>query len=242
MRLALISDIHGHLPALEAVLADIRARGADLLICLGDVVTLGLQPAETLDLLAQSRCRFVQGNHDQAVLDPRMAADLQIPEFLVPSIQWTRSKLSARQLNLIGGFEPILRIGTGGRSAAFLHASPQSNCTGIPPNASDVVIEAVLSEMAADIVGAGHTHCQMNRPLCGRLFVNPGSVGSVFKIFPGGSEEPSLQPWAEYALLDLHSTAAAVEFRRVEFPTATVRQTAEATSSPEREWWLRQYA
>jgi predicted phosphodiesterase len=241
MRLAVFGDTHAHLPAVEAVLADVQSQGIDHLVCLGDVVTLGLFPAEVLDLLADSHCRFVQGNHDQAVLDSRTATSLHIPEFLVPAIEWARSKLSARQLDLIATFEPVVRIETEERLAAFIHASPRSNCTGIPPTASEAIVAAVLDEMNADVVAVGHTHCQMSRAIGDRLLLNPGSVGSVFKVFPGGPKEASLQPWAEYAVLDLRPTSSAVEFRKIPFSAETVRRAAIATRSPERQWWLRQY-
>ncbi|MCB0291188.1 MAG: metallophosphoesterase, partial [Calditrichaeota bacterium] len=78
MKIALISDIHGNLTALEAVLADIRRRGADRIICLGDLATLGPQPREVIARLRELDCPGIMGNHDAALLHLEAAARYQI--------------------------------------------------------------------------------------------------------------------------------------------------------------------
>ena len=70
MRVALISDIHGNDVALRAVLADIRRRGVDQIVCLGDVATLGPSPQRTVDLVVELNCPCIMGNHDAFLLEP----------------------------------------------------------------------------------------------------------------------------------------------------------------------------
>lgn len=82
MRIAIISDIHGNLTALQAVLADIKLQKVDDIICLGDIVTLGPQPKEVLNALKELNCVIIKGNHDAAVVDPgdgRRIRDYRIP-------------------------------------------------------------------------------------------------------------------------------------------------------------------
>lgn len=69
MRIAFISDIHGHLQALQAVLADIKSNNVQSIICLGDVISLGIQPREIITLLQEIDCQFILGNHDQLLID-----------------------------------------------------------------------------------------------------------------------------------------------------------------------------
>ena len=70
MQIALISDMHGHAIALEAVLADIQQQKIDQIICLGDVVTIGFQPKKTLDMIRSLGCPCIMGNHDAALQVP----------------------------------------------------------------------------------------------------------------------------------------------------------------------------
>ena len=76
MRIALISDIHANEPALRAVLDDIRAVGVDQLVCLGDVATLGAQPAVALRLIREARCVCIIGNHDEFLTQPDTRGDV----------------------------------------------------------------------------------------------------------------------------------------------------------------------
>ena len=69
---ALISDLHGNAIALRGVLRSIRARGADRIVCLGDVATLGVAPAEVVDVLREIGCPCIMGNHDEYLLDPEL--------------------------------------------------------------------------------------------------------------------------------------------------------------------------
>ena len=78
MRIAFISDIHGNLTALQAVLADIQERSVDQIVCLGDTITMGPQPAEVLKLLRELKCVCVKGNHEAATLDPEHSAQYEV--------------------------------------------------------------------------------------------------------------------------------------------------------------------
>ena len=89
MRIALISDIHGHYGALEAVLIDIARQPIDATICLGDVATIGPQPKQVLSKLKQLECMCVLGNHDAALLQPEAASQYRI----APQLIWEQTQL-----------------------------------------------------------------------------------------------------------------------------------------------------
>jgi putative phosphoesterase len=242
MRFALIADIHGNLQPLEAVARDIRRRGADRVICLGDALTIGLQPGSVIDLLQELPCRFVMGNHDDALLNRGRAAELHIAEHLVPSLDWTLDNLTARQIDVIRSFEASLRlVGDNGTELLCYHGTPRSNYRGIFPATPVDEIEQQIAGATARVLIGGHTHQQMIRDVAGRLFMNPGSVGSVFKVPPESGDEVALQPWAEYAVLEIGGAGTRVEMIRLPFDLEAAREDIQRTSNPLKEWWLKQY-
>ncbi|NJN55696.1 MAG: hypothetical protein HC804_13670, partial [Anaerolineae bacterium] len=91
MYIALISDMHGHAIALQAVLADIQQHPIDQIVCLGDVATIGFQPKETLELVQSLGCLCLMGNHDAALLQPDQAVQYQIAPLLLPNLAGVRS-------------------------------------------------------------------------------------------------------------------------------------------------------
>ena len=117
MRLAIISDIHGNLVALETVLADIKARGADLTVNLGDVVTSPLWPRETFELLATLNLPTVRGNHDRWIGDAP-------PDKVTPSVEFTREALTADQKRALSSLPPTLAVLPG---VLAVHGTPTSD-------------------------------------------------------------------------------------------------------------------
>jgi predicted phosphodiesterase len=118
MKLALISDIHGNLEALEAVLKDIESQGVDRIHCLGDVIGYGCDPVPCLHLVAE-RCEVkLMGNHEYAAIGvlPDEAMNIHARQ----SIHWTITKLTDREISLIAGFELTARQ----EDRLFVHSSP----------------------------------------------------------------------------------------------------------------------
>ena len=150
MLLAMISDIHANLPALEAVLADIEGTDAEETWCLGDVVGYGAQPDECADLVAERCALCLVGNHDLAVL-----GDLDVASFspaAAAAVRWTQDSAQAKTLEFLRGLEPADES----REVALYHASPR-----------DPVWEYVLwPDQAAECIGLqaarvsliGHSH------------------------------------------------------------------------------------
>ena len=157
MRIAFISDIHGNLTALEAVLADINKNGTDQIICLGDTISLGPQPLETLNVLKELNCIYIMGNHDEAILDPEKAPELEITEHLVPDLYWCRDQLVADSFEFLKSFQGNYKIEfpNGVQLLAF-HGSPNSTTDIIQATTSSELLDEYFAEQSSTVFIGGH--------------------------------------------------------------------------------------
>jgi len=202
MKIAVISDIHGNLAALEAVLADIQARGADLVVNLGDILSGALQPCETADRLMALDFPTIRGNHERQVLSgdiSRMGlSDRRAHETIrADQRQWLQSLPTSLKLGDI-----LLVHGTPSSDVDyFLETVTESGCR--PATMSEIMARAGATD--ASLILCGHTH--LPKSVClddGRLIVNPGSVGlqaydddrPFFHVMETGT------PHAKYAMVD----------------------------------------
>ena len=125
MRLGLISDIHGNLLALDAVLEELEREGVDEFVCLGDVA-VGPQPAETLARVRELECPVVMGNWDAAFLGDMPTPKDKIGEQLVEIGEWWASYLSPADREFMAGFAPTVKLEVGSTPVLFFHGSPRS--------------------------------------------------------------------------------------------------------------------
>lgn len=218
MKLALISDIHANLAALEAVLKHIDAQSPDAIYCLGDLVGYGPQPNETMDLIRARNIPCVEGNHDAGVTGRMPLEHFREPNKSV--ITWTRTHISAENLDFLRSLEltmslaiPVSGQSTSASSVLIAHSSPVEPQRWHYLN-SAVKCRAVLEQVSDDFVCVGHTHIPgivanelgvigMERGF--RYVVNPGSVGQT-------RDEDTR---AAYAILDLSTFTCT--FHRVSY-------------------------
>lgn len=242
MQVALISDIHGHDIALEAVLADIARQEVDSIICLGDVATIGPQPRQVLNKLKSLGCVCILGNHDAALLELDKAVAYHIAQPLIPTLHWCAGLLGEEEMVYLRSFRPFLPVPLeDGTTMLCFHGSPYSNIDTILPTTPDEEITRLLGAETAVILAGGHTHIQMLRQYEGKLIVNPGSVGSAFPKTAVSGGIPTLLPWAEYAIVTAQQGGLSVDLRRVPFDIAAFRATVSASDIPIKNWWLQQY-
>ena len=176
MRLAVISDIHGNVGALNAVLEDITSRDVDAILNLGDICSGPLYPSETVDRLMAIPSAAIQGNHERQLLAESL-------DEMGASDRFARERLRGDQLDWLRSLPPVLQPYEG---VLMVHGSPNSDLVhllatvrsaGLRP-ASVEEIEQRIGDADADLVLCGHTHLQRSVRLPdGRLVVNPGSVG-----------------------------------------------------------------
>jgi putative phosphoesterase len=243
MRIGLISDIHGNLTALEAVLTDLVAHPVDKLICLGDVATLGPQPKQVIARLQELGCPSIMGNHESALLDLENASKYQIASSLVPTIKWCAGLLDAAEMDYLRSFQPLLELpAEDDLSLLCYHGSPQSNIGQILATTPADRLDKYFDGQKADVFIGGHTHIQMMHQYNGKLIVNPGSVGSAFrKPYQVGSV-PELLPWAEYGIISVKKGAISVDLRRIPFDIPALYKVIAESGIPDQDWWLKQYS
>lgn len=192
---ALLYDIHGNLPALEATIADARDAGADEFVLGGDYALFGAFPAECVALLRELGATWIRGNTDRWLED---ASDAPDSELVQGALGHTRDALGevARELATLPATAEL-------DGALVCHASPRSDMISFMPAASERDAE-LLSDGDPDVIVFGHTHLQFQRPSGRHTLVNPGSVGLPF----------DRDRRAAYAL---RSSRGGFELRRVEY-------------------------
>ena len=183
MQVAAIYDIHGNLPALEAVLQEIRQARADLIVVGGDVVP-GPMPREALVCLLDTGVptRFICGNGEVAVLEQMAGKEpASVPEQHRPLIRWTASQLQPDDEQLLRGWPKTLRLDVPGLGAVlFCHATPRSENEIFTSQTAEDRLLPIFEGLGASVVVCGHTHMQFDRMLGKVRVVNAGSVGMPF--------------------------------------------------------------
>lgn len=242
MRIAFISDIHGNLTALQAVLADIQERSIDQIVCLGDTITMGPQPAEVLKLLRELKCVCVKGNHEAATLDPEHSAQYEVASHLIPDLNWCRSHLSPDDLQFINSFEPMhsINLSRDNHILAF-HGSPLSSTDIIQATTPDELLDVYFEGQNANIFIGGHSHVQMVRRYNNKLVLNSGSIGNAFKYPYSPGRPVHLLPWAEYMIIEQGKNSLGVDARRVNFDINELLKKVKENQQPSIAWWLNQY-
>jgi putative phosphoesterase len=232
VKLALISDLHGNEVALDAVLASIRRGGADQIVCLGDVATLGVRPGAVLARLRELGCLCIMGNHDEFLLEPRMVYDYSEAPVVAAAVDWCRERLSEAELAFVRGFERQREIPLEGASKLLVfHGSPRSHMENLLATTPPEELDALLDGAAATVMAGGHTHVQMLRQHRGALLVNPGSVGMPFREFVGG-RAPTLMAHAEYATVESGPDGVSVALHRVELDRGRLRASVAGSDNP----------
>ncbi len=227
MRVALISDIHGNLTALDAVLADLESETLDHVVCLGDVVAFGPQPRETIERLRELDYPTVMGNTDEALLNPmpiEFSNDHQ--RRILDLFRWCAGLLSATDLDYLRQFRPILEFSLGhGNKLLCFHGSPRSFNDVIVAATAEEDLDGMLADHSATVMAGGHTHKQLLRQHGETIVINPGSVGidSSFR--------------AEYALIESTNGGLNIELRRVLLDDEEIMKIAVESGMPHAEWW-----
>ena len=165
MRVAALCDVHGNLPALEAVLAEVASLEVDRIVCGGDVVA-GPFPRECLEKLVGVEAVFVRGN-----------ADRESPRAPAGTWEWIATNLDPLSVAFLGELPRAVALG----GVLYCHGSPRDDDEILTRHSSDERFRAALEGVEESLVVGGHTHVQFERVVDGIRFVNAGSVGIPYE-------------------------------------------------------------
>lgn len=174
--IAILSCIHANLPALEAVWADLKSRGIDHVLCLGDLVGYGPHPAEVVEFVRRERIPTLQGCWDRnvgAAKDPCIchvsaAAEKAADEW---SYRWTQERLDDEQRSFLGALPPRLAATAAGSRLVAVHGSPRSPHEHLTATAHELVLYERAGAAGADILVFGHTHSPYVKRIEGEMRV-----------------------------------------------------------------------
>lgn len=231
MRIAVLADIHGNLPALEAVLREVEGSGVDRVVLLGDIAG-GPMPAQTLDRLAGlgDRAVWVHGNGERelvAGLDGLDGLDGEIPAGPAgDTVAACVPLLEPRHRNLMADLPMTVTLDVDGLGPAlFCHATPRRDDEFVLVDSPIERWQQVLQDVGEQLVVCGHTHMPFDRLVDQRRVVNPGSVGMAYG-----------PPGAYWALLGPH-----VELRRTTYDTRAAAEQIVASGYPGAAAWAEEY-
>ncbi len=239
MRIAALYDIHANLPALEAVLEDVRRADVDQVVVGGDVVP-GPMPREALALLLSLDVpvQFVHGNGELAVLAQIDAVDpasvtywgttsgAPLPEPLQGVLRWTADQVQADGADILRTWPKTRRLEiTGLGEVLFCHGTPRSETECFTRLTPEARLVPVFEGTDAAVVVCGHTHMQFDRLVAGVRVVNAGSVGMPFG-----------QPGADWLIL-----GPDVELRHTSYDLQRAAACIRATAYPQAVEFAEQY-
>lgn len=193
MLVAVLADIHGNLPALEAVLEQVRQAGVTLVVVAGDVLP-GPMGAECLSRLSEFEVpvRYLCGNGERETISAVDGAELTVPDAVRPAMQWCARQLSPEQVTQLRLWPPTLDVEVPGLGHVLCcHATPRSDTEIFTRLTPEDRIAPAFAGVSADLIVCGHTHMAFDRHIAGLRVVNGGSVGMPFG-----------EPGADWLLLD----------------------------------------
>jgi putative phosphoesterase len=225
MRVAAIYDIHANLPALEAVIDDIRPARVDQIVVGGDVVP-GPMPRETIACLLglEIPVQFIHGNGDREVLAQMRDMETEwyrtAPEQWREPVRWTAEQLRSEDEKLLAAWPATLRVQIRGLGEAlFCHATPRNDTEIFTRLTPEERLLPVFAGLDVPVVVCGHTHMQFDRTIAGIRVLNAGSVGMPFG-----------EPGAYWLLLGPN-----VELRRTRYDLAKAVERIRDTKYPRAE-------
>lgn len=223
-RITIFGDIHGNLPALEAVFADMEQRGLSTLYCLGDLVGYGTSPNEVIDAIRSREIPTIMGNYDQGVGNNsddcgcayKTDVDRKRGE---QSIAWTNAHTTENRKAYLRSLRTNIPLQLGDLKILLVHGSPRKINEYLYEDRSDRSFERLMDGIDADVLVCGHTHLPYHKVLpSGRQIINAGSVG----------KPKDNNPRACYVVLSMEAGRLQVEFVRVAYDVERAAQAVEA--------------
>lgn len=241
MQVALISDIHGNLVALDAVLDAIHREDPDRIVCLGDVAHEGPEPIAVLERVRDLDCPVITGNGEEwlrSVGSPDRYRNK--PQVAHDIVEWVADQMGPADERFIASFRETIEMELGeDLELMCYHGSPQSPREHLWVDADESVLERAIEASDADVFVGGHTHVQMVRRFHDRTFVNTGSVGVAMERTAAG--DIRYPPRAEWATVTAEGGSVSIALNRTPVDVESVRDAVRRSDMPHPERWLDRY-
>jgi predicted phosphodiesterase len=243
LRVAALYDIHGNLPALEAVLDEVAGARVEAIVVGGDVLP-GPMPKECLDRLYSTGLptHFIHGNGESAalqVLAGRVAEE--VPEAFRPAVQWSAEQLPDEYREEISGWPSTRRLAIDGLGEVFFcHATARNDTELVTRLSPDARVLDVFPELRSTVAVCGHTHMQFDRTVDSLRVVNAGSVGMPFG--EPGAYWLLLGPGVQLKRTSYDLDSAAMRLRASAFPDVSAFVERQVLNRPTEEQILAAYA
>ncbi len=229
MKIGILSDIHGNLPALEASWDLFEDEGIEQVVCLGDLVQFGPYPGEVIDFVKQHNMDIVQGDCDRTVAKGRSDTGDSYPnihweQLARKTLKWTKDNITDSQRKFLQKLPSELRYQIGSRRILCVHGLPGKISSGIQPNMPNEAYDLLFKRNSCDVLVLGHTHEMFLKGRGSRMIVNPGSVGGG--TIPGESTVAVIE-------VDEENTTTSVCWHRVPYDTQKFETKYKAEGLPE---------
>ncbi len=220
MRIAILSDIHGNLLALDACLGDLEQQGgADVIVAAGDLCADGPKPKKVLQRLMEVDAQCIRGNTDREIAG---GATQDLAPVERAQLEWIRKDLGDKLVTWLGNLPFSLRFGESDNQLLVVHANPMNDTDQLWPDLDDAALERLLGDEQAATIAFGHLHLPYTRSWRGKLLVNVASAG-----LPKDGDAR-----AGYAILTQRSGGWEVKHRRVPFDVKRVATQLSASGIP----------
>lgn len=243
MPVACLYDIHGNLPALDAVLRDVQDAGADHVVVGGDVLP-GPMPRECLDRLfaLDIPTEFIIGNGDREVLATmKGGVSSAVPKYFHDAMAWNAAQLGAADAAAIASWPLTLRLHVGGiGDVLFCHATPRNDTEVFTRRTPEATLMPIFEPLRVHAVVCGHTHMQNDRMVGGTRILNAGSIGASFQ--GAGAYWILLGPTVQLRRTVYDVDAAAAQVRATAYPQAEQFAAESILKPPSEEATLKLFA
>ncbi|MFL1470572.1 metallophosphoesterase family protein [Paraclostridium bifermentans] len=196
MKIAVISDIHSNIYALDSVLADIETKDVDMIVCTGDLVGYGTRPNEVIETLKKNKILTIMGNYDDAIGNLKIVCGCDYPdpkdaEKAGLSMHFTGQTTKVENKEYLRNLPKELIFNFDKKTIRFVHGSTRLINEYLKENSKEA--DEVMSELVEDILVCGHTHIPYAKYYGEKLLVNAGSVG----------KPKTGNPNANYVIIDI---------------------------------------
>lgn len=199
MRIAVISDIHSNIYALEATLHDIQNRNIDLIACTGDLVGYGTRPNEVINIIRKNRVLAIMGNYDDAIGNYKIVCGCDYPDHKDAekaglSMNFTATETTDENKKYLSSLPKEATLTFSGKTIRLVHGSTRLINEYLKENSKEA--DEVMNELTEDILVCGHTHIPYTKYYGDKLLVNAGSVG----------KPKTNNPNANYVIIDIKNS------------------------------------